>query len=289
MKKILLFSVIFAIVGLVNGQSLKSNKQMDRLGFKRDISLAHNVLMGNRLSEMHTSNVQISENAPGRDFFRKEMMKQGTIKSGTAIGSSARLVFGAETTLSDSEVVNTTIPFIKSTQTPFVNLELEYMITDQLAVGVLGGFTKSSSSNRNSDGVSTKTDVNGIILGGNFAMYRPLTSWLYLPLYAEFIYSKGTLKESDGLEKLDYEYQSMRPSLGTGISLVFSEFIQLDLRGIDISYSTIEFIQTGKIDSNGNIQRGDQKNEIKNIELASNPRIRILFHMFRVGGGYSNR
>lgn len=293
MKKILLFSILFTIIGLVNGQNNKLNQTYDRLAYSDDFSVSKNSFSSFFSETKQNTNSIIklnnSENAPGRDFFRKEMMKQGTLKSGTAIGSSKSLISGADVLLFDSEVINSTIPFIKSTQTPFITMEFEYMLTDQFALGVLGGYTQSESSNRDSDGVNTKTDVSGYIAGGYLTMYRPLTSWLYLPLYTEFIYNKGILDATDGLKKEKYEYQSMRPSIGTGLSLVFAEYIQLDLRGVDISYSTIEFVQTQKVDANGSVQRIDQKIKNSKIELASNPRFRLLFHVFRVGGGNSNR
>lgn len=290
MKKIIFICVALMQTTILLSQKLALNvnkplNDIDKIKLTNENQLLSSNFLTKELSNIKT----YSSNKPAREFFRKESLKKGAFKTGTTYGSTSAFISEAEVLLFNSEVINASVPLFKSTNTPFIAYDMEYNLTDDIAFGVLAGYTKSKTSNRTSDGVNFKSDTNGYIFGGYATFYRPLTSWLYLPMYAEFIYEKGKLDATNGLEIEKYEYVRSRPSIGFGLTLVFAEYIQVDLRGIDIAYSQVEFVQTQKIDTNTNeIQRVDQAIKNSKLELGTNPRIRVMFNVFNFAGG-SNR
>ena len=286
MKKLVLFIVSVTTLNYVGAQELslsynnKPNHLVQKFS-KKEVSAVDRL---NLSSEKYASN----SNAPAREFYRKEIMKQGALKGGTSYGAASTFIFGADTTLFDSEVTTATIPFVKSTQVPFLAVEYEYMITEKFAAGGFVGYTQSESSNRGSDGVNQKYKTNGFLYGVHGSFIRPLTSWLYLPIYVEFVYEKGKLDGSNGQIIEKYAYQRTKPSLGFGLELVFSEYIQISLRGFDISRSNTEFVQTNKTISNSTTTNIDQSQKSTDFKIASNPRIRVLFNVLNTNGK-SNR
>ncbi|MFA9290406.1 MAG: hypothetical protein ACEQSF_04185 [Solirubrobacteraceae bacterium] len=298
-KKIIILSLL-SIASFVNAQDIKldENKIQDNLdnlsrpqkeiltnSFEEEVdsNTTSNFKSGNNVFKPVTTNSS-NYQVPRRMVLRS-IIRRGSFKIGTSFFSAQQLIAGPEIDLfTDSEVLDTSIPFVKRTGVPYLNAELEYTILDNVGIGGFLGYTRSENSNRKSDGPRESSISQGFIFGLQATTYNPASNFLYIPIYLEMNFEKGTVNYFDGQKRENFVFQRFRVGSGVGLTIAVNDRVQFEFRGLDVSYNSVDFAQTKKTDISGNqILRSDQKIERNTLSFAANPRVRLLAQILTFG------
>ncbi len=294
MKNFFTFAILLAISTQISAQKLKVNEENQSNYLFKSLTKPSRELINNSLVSTINENKLNNETYDYQlkpALYIKSTFKQGALKGGASFASSPRFITSAEVLLFDSEVVNTTVNFLKNTNLPYVAIEAEYMVLDKIGVGGFLGYTQTNIANRGSDGVNKKTSTSGFILGANASYYRQINNLIYIPLFFEIAFERGNFISGDGLKNEKYIYQRIRPGVGIGVTTAVNDNVQITIRGVDVNYVQTDFVQTYKINSAGNADnlRLDQKLSRSSIQLSLNPRISVMSRLAMLGGKLKNR
>ncbi len=297
-KKIIILSLL-SIASFVNAQDIKldENKIQDYLD---NLSRPQKEILTNSFEEEVDSNTTLNFKSSNKLFkpaasnssnyqvprrmVLRSFIKRGSFKVGTSFFSAQQLIAGPEIDVFKSEVLQSSIPFVKRTGVPYLNAELEYTILDNVGVGAFLGYTRSENSNRRSDGPRESSTSQGFIFGLQATTYNPASNFLYIPIYLEMNFEKGTVNYFDGQKRENFVFQRFRVGGGVGVTIAVNDRVQFEFRGLDVSYNSVDFAQTKKTDISGNqILRSDQKIERNTLSFAANPRVRFLAQILTLG------